>query len=103
MNKKGISVLLTMALALATPLYALAETIPANGVYEGSANGMGGAVKVAVTVEDGKISDVEVLEHKETAGISDPAIEQIPQAIVEAQSTDVEAVTGATVTSEAIK
>lgn len=103
MNKKGISVLLTMALALATPLYALAETIPANGVYEGSANGMGGALKVAVTVEDGKISGVEVLEHKETAGISDPAIEQIPQAIVEAQSTDVEAVTGATVTSEAIK
>lgn len=103
MNKKGISVLLTMALAMATPLYALAETIPANGVYEGSANGMGGAVKVAVTVEDGKISGVEVLEHKETAGISDPAIEQIPQAIVDAQSTDVEAVTGATVTSEAIK
>lgn len=103
MNKKGISVLLTMALAMATPLYAMAETIPANGVYEGSANGMGGALKVAVTVEDGKISDVEVLEHKETAGISDPAIEQIPQAIVEAQSTDVEAVTGATVTSEAIK
>ena len=103
MNKKGISVLLTMALAMATPLYAMAEAIPANGVYEGSANGMGGAVKVAVTVEDGKISDVEVLEHKETAGISDPAIEQIPQAIVEAQSTDVEAVTGATVTSEAIK
>ena len=102
MNKKGISVLLTMALAMATPLYAMAEAIPANGVYEGSANGMGGAVKVAVTVEDGKISDVEVLEHKETAGISDPAIEQIPQAIVEAQSTDVEAVTGATVTSEAI-
>ena len=103
MNKKGISVLLTMALAMATPLYAMAEAIPANGVYEGSANGMGGAVKVAVTVEDGKISDIEVLEHKETAGISDPAIEQIPQAIVEAQSTDVEAVTGATVTSEAIK
>lgn len=103
MNKKGISVLLTMALALATPLYAMAEAIPANGVYEGSANGMGGALKVAVTVEDGKISGVEVLEHKETAGISDPAIEQIPQAIVDAQSTDVEAVTGATVTSEAIK
>lgn len=103
MNKKGISVLLTMALAMATPLYAMAEAIPANGVYEGSANGMGGAVKVAVTVEDGKISGVEVLEHKETAGISDPAIEKIPQAIVDAQSTDVEAVTGATVTSDAIK
>ena len=42
MNKKGISVLLTMALAMATPLYAMAEAIPANGVYEGSANGMEG-------------------------------------------------------------
>ncbi len=103
MNKKGISVLLTMALAMTTPLYAMAEAIPANGVYEGAANGMGGELKVAVTVEDGKISGVEVLDHKETAGISDPAIEQIPQAIVEAQSTDVAAVSGATVTSEAIK
>ena len=49
------------------------------------------------------ISDVQVLSHSETLGISDPAIEQIPAAIVEAQSTDVDGVAGATVTSDAIK
>ncbi len=97
---------LVMALALGTalaPLSAMAEAALADGTYTGAANGMGGAVNVTVTVEGGKITSVEVGEHQETAGISDPAIEQIPAAIVEAQSTDVDGVAGATVTSDAIK
>ncbi len=98
-----LSVMLAAVLACLMPLMALADAMPADGVYEGSANGMGGAVKVTVTVSGGKITAVEVGEHNETAGISDPAIEQIPAKIVEAQSTDVDAVAGATVTSEAIK
>ncbi len=98
-----LSVMLAIVLACLMPLMALADAMPADGVYEGSANGMGGAVKVTVTVSGGKITAVEVGEHNETAGISDPAIEQIPAKIVEAQSTDVDAVAGATVTSEAIK
>lgn len=98
-----LSVVLAVVLACLMPLMALADAMPADGVYEGSANGMGGAVKVAVTVSGGKITAVEVVEHSETAGISDPAIEQMPAKIVDAQSTDVDAVAGATVTSEAIK
>ena len=98
-----LSVMLAVVLACLMPLMALADAMPADGVYEGSANGMGGAVKVSVTVSGGKITAVEVVEHNETAGISDPAIEQIPAKIVDAQSTDVDAVAGATVTSEAIK
>ncbi len=98
-----LSVMLAIVLACLVPLMALADAMPADGVYESSANGMGGAVKVTVTVSGGKITAVEVGEHNETAGISDPAIEQIPAKIVEAQSADVDAVAGATVTSEAIK
>ncbi len=98
-----LSVMLAAVLACLMPLMALADAMPADGVYEGSANGMGGAVKVTVTVSGGKITAVEVGEHNETAGISDPAIEQISAKIVEAQSADVDAVAGATVTSEAIK
>ncbi len=98
-----VSVMLAAVLACLMPLMALADAMPADGVYEGSANGMGGAVKVTVTVSGGKITAVEVGEHNETAGISDPAIEQMPAKIVEAQSADVDAVAGATVTSEAIK
>ena len=50
----------------------------------------------------GKFTEVKVLEHSETAGISDPAIEKIPAAIVEAQSADVDIVSGATFTSKGI-
>ncbi len=73
-----------------------------DGTYTGSATGMGGAVRVSVTVKDGAITAVEVLEHKETPGISDPALEKLPAAIVSAQSTDLDVVAGATLTSKAI-
>ena len=75
----------------------------ADGSYNGSGIGMGGAVDVAVTVEGGKITAIDVTNHAETVGISDPAFEQIPPAIIDAQSTDVDAVAGATLTSNAIK
>lgn len=45
---------------------------------------------------------MQVVEHAETAGISDPAIERIPASIVENQSVAVDTVTGATNTSNAI-
>ena len=45
------------------------------------------------------IADVEILEHYETLGLVDKCLEQMPQRIIEAQSTDVDVVTGATMTS----
>ena len=72
------------------------------GTYEGEANGIGGPVKVAVTVSETAIESVEIVSHRETAGISDPAIEKIPAAIVEGQTLAVDAVAGASVTSGAI-
>ena len=72
------------------------------GTYTGSAAGKNGDVKVEVTLSSDKITDVKVTEHQETEGISDPAIEQVPAAIVEAQSLKVDTVSGATITSQAI-
>ena len=72
------------------------------GTYEAEANGIGGPVKVAVTVSETAIEYVEIVSHSETAGISDPAIEKIPAAIVEGQTLAVDAVAGASVTSGAI-
>ena len=74
-----------------------------DGEYEGAADGMNGPVKVKVIVKDGKIAEVQVVEHKESEGISDPAIEQMPGRIAENQSTNVDGVSNATVTSDAIK
>jgi len=59
-------------------------------------------VEVHVTLSSDAITKVEVTEQAETAGIADPALESIPQAIVDAQSVDVDAVSGATITSNAI-
>lgn len=68
----------------------------------GTAKGRNGEVTVEVQYGDGKIQSVKVTEHKETAGLADPAIEKIPAEIVSANSVNVDAVSGATVTSKAI-
>lgn len=73
-----------------------------DGTYEGTAKGLKGDVKVEVTVADSKISDVKVVEQNETPEIAEPALEQVPAAIKEKNSTEVETVSGATVTSQAI-
>ena len=91
-------------LALVLALFMM--VLPMSGMAEvktGSAQGLFGEVKVEVTVEDGKIIDVQVVEHSETPGYGTPGIEQMPARIVEANSTDVDGVTGATYASNAVK
>ncbi|MGI5172791.1 flavocytochrome c [Treponema sp. OMZ 840] len=72
------------------------------GTYTASAQGMNGDVTVSVTFSSSAIKKVEVGNHKETVGISDAPIKQIPEQIVKNQSLAVDAVTGATLTSNAI-
>lgn len=72
------------------------------GTYTGTAAGKNGDVKVEVTFSANAIDSVKVVEHSETAGISDGAIENIPASIVENQSLAVDTVSGATITSDAI-
>ena len=73
-----------------------------DGIYTASAKGMNGDVPVTVTVENGNITDVTIGENSETSGIGTNAIDQLPGAIVKANTPDVDVVTGATITSEAI-
>ena len=69
----------------------------------GEAEGYGGPLKVTVTMNGTDITDVKVTEHHETQGVGTRAIEALPGAIVEADAVDVDGVSGATVTSNAIK
>lgn len=71
--------------------------------HKGTAQGFGGDVTVTITVDGNKITDIQAVGDKETPGIGAVAIEQIPQKIVETQQADVDALTGATVTSNAIE
>ncbi|BAE85593.1 FMN-binding protein [Desulfitobacterium hafniense] len=75
-----------------------------DGIYEGlSPNGFGGDVKVEVEVSAGKIAQVTVTQNNETEGVGSLAVDQLPDAIVKAQSTKVDSVTGASYASTAIK
>ncbi|MGE4273981.1 MAG: FMN-binding protein [Desulfitobacterium sp.] len=74
-----------------------------DGTYEGVGKGFGGDVKVEVEVGDKKIVRITVTEHSETQDVGTKAVDQLPDAIVKAQSTEIDAVAGASYSSAAIK
>ena len=75
-----------------------------DGTYEGTSDvGIHPGLKVSVVVKNGFISEVNIIEHSETQGVGTAAIEKLPVKIVEAQSAEVDSVTGATLSSNAIK
>lgn len=74
----------------------------ADGVYTGSAPGYRSDITVSVTVSAGKITDIEITDENETPRYFAGAMEVIDY-IISAQSTQVDAVTGATFSSEGIK
>ena len=84
---------------------AIAETAPAYqaGTYEASAAGFGGDVTVTMSFDDSGIIDVQIEGAQETDGVGSVAIEKLPQAILDAQSADVDLISGASFTSKAIK
>ncbi len=72
-----------------------------DGTYEGSASSWPNSVTVKVTIADGKIAKIEFLSHY-SSWIGKKAEGPIPQRIIEKQSTNVDAVTGATNSSRVI-
>ena len=101
MRNKILSVLLVGLLCLTGCQSGSSSSIK-DGTYTASAKGMNGDVKVEVVLSEGKISAVTVLEQNETVGVADPALERLPAEIVESQSVNIDTVSGATMTSNAI-
>ena len=100
--KRIIALLLAMLMLGTLYTGALAAEMT-DGVYVGQGKGFGGNIEVTVTIEGGKITAVEPGAHQETAGISDGAFAQMPQAIIDAQSAEVDGVSGCTFSSDGIK
>ncbi|WP_296118356.1 FMN-binding protein [uncultured Eubacterium sp.] len=74
-----------------------------DGTYQGTATGFGGDITVEVTIADGKITDVEILSaEKEDGAYLTMAKDIIPE-ILDAQSADVDTISGATFSSTGIK
>ena len=73
-----------------------------DGEYTATVDGQTGPMTVKVVIASGKIASVEVVENNETPAIAAPAIEAVTAAIVAANDVTVDAIAGATLTSNRI-
>ena len=78
------------------------DSAAASGPLTGTADGFMGPITVEVTMDGDTITGVTVVSNSETPSIAGNALEQIPEAIVAANSADVDIVAGATFTSNGI-
>ena len=74
----------------------------ADGVYVGSSRGYGGAVRVQVTMENGSITEVEILDASHETKQFLRRAKRLLTTVVETQSWEVDAVSEATYTSRGI-
>ena len=95
--KKLLALILCGLLLLSFP--AFAEGVAKDGAYNVVGRGFYGDLNVTVTIADGKISDITVADCPETHELGGKAIEIMTAAMVENNTSGVDSVTGATVTS----
>jgi len=73
------------------------------GTYTSYAKGLGGVLSAAVTVTEDAITDVVLDLSKETPEIGQAAGQTLTEAILSAQSADIDGVAGATITSDGVR
>ncbi len=79
------------------------EALFTPGTCTGSARTGRGPVKVKVTFSPDAITAVKIVRHSETPGIAAKALKQMPERILAEQTDKVDTVSGATLTSRAIR
>lgn len=99
MRKMKVTILFVLALCISISAFAATFT---PGVYEGEGDGCNGKIKVAVTLDDKGITEIKMTEHEETDGFWEKALEGVSQAIVDGQTLKVDAISGATLTSNGL-
>ena len=72
------------------------------GKYTAFGRGHNGELPITVTFSENKILDILVDQSKESEGIANPAFERIPQQIIDGQTLNVDVISGATVSSQAV-
>ena len=102
--KKYLSLLLALVMVLSMMSFAHAEGAFTPGTYEAKAEGFGGDVKAVVTVDENVITAIEITGDGETPGLGGAAMPMMQEAYVgEADAEAVDGMTGATITSTAVK
>jgi len=71
-----------------------------DGIFKGTGQGYRGLIQVNVRFERGNIAEILVTDSNEDRFVGMTAIEELIDAVIEYNSTDVDAVSGATLTSK---
>ena len=101
--KRILSIVLALVMLASMVTVASAATFTP-GTYEGSADGFGGLVTVKVTVDENVITAIEINADKETPAIGGAAVPTLVENAIGKQDADaIDTVSGATVTSNAVK
>ncbi|MCQ2454205.1 MAG: flavocytochrome c [Clostridia bacterium] len=99
--KRMLSMLVVLAMLLALVPAAMADTVTGTATVPGAVDAGAKDLTVTITLTDGVITDVAVT-HEETPGIGSKAVDALPGAIVKANSINVDIMSSATQTSNAI-
>lgn len=81
----------------------MAEELAANEFIGENAYGAGGVIRVKVTMDGDKIAKIKTIEQHETRGLGTTAMLKLTDEIIKANTTDVDSITGATLTSVSFK
>ena len=100
--KKALSLALALIMIFALGMVSVSAE-EGRVTSQGVGQGIDGDVVVEIEADANTIYSVTVLEQNETPGIGSVAVEKLPDAVVEANSIMVDGISGATVTSTAIK
>ena len=73
------------------------------GTYTAEADGFGGTVSVSITAGENSIEKAEIIGKDETESVGQAAFETLTQQLIDAQSAEIDGVSGATFTSNAVK
>ncbi len=93
---KRFAAMLIALVMLLTMVPAMAEEVT------GAAKGFGGDVTVTLTIDNGVITAAKAEGADETPGVGTPALEQLPAKMVEGNTVNVDVISGATFTSNAV-
>ncbi|MDR3147718.1 MAG: FMN-binding protein [Treponema sp.] len=96
---------LALILALGYPLltagcagreYRTGPGLYRDGLWEGSGRGYGGQIRVQLRIASGLIQEIRIIAHNEDTFSGGEAMEELLEQVLDYQSTDLDAVSGAT-------
>ena len=106
-NIKGLRVIFSLTFFIIVLLFMVTscsekEPIYIPGTYINETEGYYSTLRVSVTVDQNHITQIEILSHEEPELLADVVFEELPKTIMKKNSTDVDVISGATYTSEAL-